>query len=235
MPPHSFRLLVFDVDGTLVDSQAAIVAAMNRTFDELGLTPPDPASTRRVVGLSLDDAVARLLPADAGPDLIAEAARRYKHAFYAARHEPGHAEPLFPGVAETLPVLDHPQVCLGIATGKSRRGLVATLEHHGLDGHFVTLQTADDGHGKPHPRMLEAAMMDVGAEPAETVLVGDTVFDMEMARSAGTAALGVGWGYHPVADLRGAGAHRILDRFAELPAVLAALSGTCAASDGGTG
>ncbi len=231
MPPHRFRLLVFDVDGTLVDSQAAIVAAMNRTFEELGLTAPDPASTRHVVGLSLDEAVARLLPADAGPDLIAEAAQRYKHAFYTARHEPGYEEPLFPGVAETLPRLNHPQVCLGIATGKSRRGLVATLEHHGLDGHFVTLQTADTGHGKPHPRMLRDAMAEVGAEPGETVVVGDTVFDMEMARSAGTAALGVGWGYHPVADLRGAGAQRILDRFAELPAVLNELSHACASDD----
>ena len=226
MPPHRFRLLVFDVDGTLVDSQAAIVAAMNRTFDELGLTPPDPASTRHVVGLSLDEAISRLLPSDAGPDLLAAALQRYRHAFYTARRQPEHAEPLFPGVAETLPLLDHPQVCLGIATGKSRRGLLATLEHHGLDGHFVTLQTADDGQGKPHPRMLHEAMRDVGADPAETVVVGDTVFDMDMACNVGAPALGVSWGYHPVADLKAAGARRILGRFTELPAVLEELSST---------
>lgn len=231
MPPHRFRLLVFDVDGTLVDSQAAIVAAMNRTFDALGLPPPTPAQTRRVVGLSLEEAVARLLPPDAGPALIARAAQHYKHAFYTARHEPGYAEPLFPDVAETLPRLNHPQVCLGIATGKSRRGLMATLAHHGLSAHFVTLQTADGGHGKPHPRMLHDAMRDVGAEPDETLVIGDTVFDMEMAHSAGTPALGVGWGYHDAAELTAAGAQRILDRFAELPNVLEELSRACASDD----
>ena len=120
-----------------------------------------------------------------------------------------------------LAALDHPQVCLGVATGKSRRGLEATLQRHGLAGRFVTLQTADDGPGKPHPRMLQAAMHDVGAEAHETVLIGDTVYDIEMAANAGTPALGVAWGYHPAEELTQAGARRVLGHFAELPAALA--------------
>jgi phosphoglycolate phosphatase len=220
MPDHRFRLIVFDCDGTLVDSQATIVAAMRETFDGLGLPAPSAARTRRVVGLSLDEAIARLLPDPDDTDVLRRGVELYKHAFMAARQRPDHTEPLFPGVAETLAALNHPRVCLGIATGKSRRGLDATLARHDLAGHFVTLQTADQGPGKPHPRMLRDAMADVGARPEETILIGDTVFDMEMAANAGTAALGVAWGYHEPDELHAAGARRVLDDMAEIPPAL---------------
>jgi phosphoglycolate phosphatase len=229
--PHPFRLIVFDVDGTLVDSKAGILAAMTRTFAELGLPAPDPMATRRVVGLSLHEAIGRLLPDDAGGDLVERAAETYRHAFAEERRKPDYQEPLFPDAAETRRALDHPQVCLGVATGKSRRGLAATLAHHGLDHHFVTLKTADDGPGKPDPHMLRDAMADVGAEPHETVLVGDTVYDMTMARRAGSPALGVAWGNHPPDELHEAGARHILERFVDLPTVLQELTPACASDD----
>lgn len=218
---HGYRLIVFDVDGTLVDSQHGIVAAMHAAFAALDLPAPSPAAVRRVVGLSLDEAVGRLLPPEAGADLLEPATRAYKSAFKDLRRRPDYHEPLFPDARETLAALDTPAVCLGIATGKSRRGLDATLARHGLDRHFVTRHTADGGPGKPHPRMLAEAMAAVGATPAETVLIGDTVYDMEMARNAGTDALGVAWGYHPADELASAGARRVLDSFTALAPALA--------------
>ena len=218
--PHPYALIVFDVDGTLVDSQAGIVASMADAFAEIGLDAPSADQTRRVVGLSLDEAVARLLPDGLDDPRLDTAVKAYKHAFMARRARPDYDEPLFPGAREVLARLDHPQVCLGVATGKSKRGLDATLAHHDLTRFFVTAQTADGGPGKPHPRMLQAAMRDVGAEPHETLLIGDTVFDVEMAGNAGVTAFGVGWGYHDPAELSRAGARTILASFDDLDAQL---------------
>ena len=220
---HAFRLIVFDVDGTLVDSQAGIAAAMADAFAESGLEAPRPEAVRRVVGLSLEAAVANLLDGsghDAAP--VGRIAESYRRAFVALRSQPDYREPLFPGAREALDALDGSGVCLGVATGKSRRGLMATLERHGLGERFVTLQTADHGPGKPHPEMLHRAMRDVGADPRQTVLIGDTTFDMMMACEAGTGAVGVGWGYHAPDELRAAGATRVVGRFDELPGALAA-------------
>lgn len=218
--PHPYRLIVFDVDGTLVDSQAGIVAAMADTFQRIGLTDPGAEATRRVVGLSLDEAIARLLPQGAEDARLAEAVAAYREAYLARRSQPDYEEPLFPGARAALVALDHPEVCLGVATGKSRRGLDATLERHGLTGRFVTTQTGDEGPGKPHPRMLVDAMRDVGAEPRETLLIGDTVFDVQMAANAGVPAYGVAWGYHRSEELSQAGARAILESFDELCARL---------------
>ena len=150
-----------------------------------------------------------------------EIADHYRRAFLEMRIQPDHHEPLFPGARDALAALDAIGVNLGIATGKGRRGLIATLDSHNLVNHFVTLQTADDGPGKPHPGMLRRAMQETGSEPERTVLIGDTVFDMEMARSAGVRALGVSWGYHPTDELQAAGAARIIDSFAQLiPALI---------------
>ncbi|MBK1670457.1 hypothetical protein CKO28_20745 [Rhodovibrio sodomensis] len=218
--PHPYALIVFDVDGTLVDSQAGIVASMADAFAEIGLDAPGAERTRRVVGLSLDEAVARLLPGGLDDPRLDRAVAAYKRAFMARRTRPDYDERLFPGVRAVLARLDHPQVCLGVATGKSKRGLDATLAHHDLARFFVTTQTADGGPGKPHPRMLEAAMREVGAAPHETLLIGDTVFDVEMAGHAGVAAFGVGWGYHDGEELLRAGARTVLRSFDELHAQL---------------
>jgi phosphoglycolate phosphatase len=195
-----FRLVVFDCDGTLVDSQHAIVAAMQIAFGEMGLDEPDPSSVRHVVGLTLEDAIARLLPR-ALPELHRQTAAAYRRAFQTLRSRPDHQEPLFEGIGAVIDALAGAGILLGVATGKSRRGLVATLDRHGLGNRFVTLQTVDDNPGKPAPGMLLRAMLEAGVEPDETAMVGDTMYDIEMARNAGTAAIGVAWGYHVAEEL----------------------------------
>ena len=204
------RLAVFDCDGTLVDSQHSIIACMSAAFTAAGLAAPTAEAVRRVVGLPLAASVARLSPLLAAAE-CARVAELYKQAFTDMRSGAPIDEPLFPGVLELLDALAAEGVLLGVATGKGRRGLRITLEHHGLVGRFVTLQTADDAPGKPHPEMLRRAMAETGADPAATAMIGDTTFDILMALNAGTAAIGVGWGYHPPEELRAAGAHEVVD------------------------
>ena len=199
------RLAIFDCDGTLVDGQHSICTAMIRTFEGANLTPPERHRILDVVGLSLVPAIARLLPeADAG--LHIAMAERYKTAFHDLRAEGAVHEPLFDGIAALIARLDEKGWLLGIATGKSDRGLALVLGAHGLTHKFVTLQTADHHPSKPHPAMLVQAMADAGAGPQTTVMIGDTSFDMEMAVAAGAKPLGVGWGYHAPDILTAAGA-----------------------------
>jgi phosphoglycolate phosphatase len=204
------KLVVFDCDGTLVDSQHMIVAAMERAFAGFGIATPGRADILSIVGLSLDEAVRRLVPPTTDI-IIPELAEAYKSAFGALRRDMAHQEPLYPGVRETLHALaNEPGVVLGVATGKSRRGLAAVLEREGFTDLFITLQTADTHPSKPHPAMLQAAMAEAGTEAHRTLMVGDTTYDIGMARDAGARAIGVAWGYHPVAELEAAGAHRVL-------------------------
>lgn len=209
------RLALFDCDGTLVDSQFSIIDAMTTAWGEHGLGVPDPMAVRRIVGLSLVEAVAALLPGRTDTFHVA-VAESYKAAFSASRQRGEVDEPLFPGILETLDALEGAGVLLGVATGKSRRGLDAVLKGHGLTGRFVTLQTADSGPGKPHPHMVHRALADTGAVEAGTVMIGDTTYDIQMARSARVASVGVSWGYHPVAELTAAGANRIVHRGREV-------------------
>lgn len=204
----SNRLAVFDCDGTLVDSQHGICTAMVRAFEDEKLAAPDRASILSVVGLSLPLAIARLLP-DAERDFHDHLSERYKLAFQQLRRENAVSEPLYPGIAELIRALDADGWLLGVATGKSDRGLKLCLSHHGIHAHFVTLQTADRHPSKPHPSMLLTAMAEAGAAPESTVMIGDTSFDIDMALTAGVHALGVGWGYHAPADLIAAGAHAV--------------------------
>lgn len=215
------RLIAFDFDGTLVDSQRAITEAMALAFREAGREAPPACRVRRVVGLRLEEAIARLLDAtaekaaDAGA-LVPGIAASYRRAFAGLRDRPDFDEPLVEGAREVIEELDRSGVILAIATGKNRRGLVASLERHGLDSHFTTLKTADDGPGKPHPGILLDAMAEVGVRPEETLLIGDTIYDIQMARNAGAAALGVAWGYHETGELLAAGAAAVLSDFAQL-------------------
>ncbi len=216
------RLVMFDCDGTLVDSQHMIFAAMNHAFDQHGMACPDLDSVRRVVGLGLVEAIEALVP-HLDRDAHVTLAESYKDAFGHLRHDPLHAEPLFPGVREALSALSGAGYLLGIATGKSRRGLASTLNLHGLRDLFVTLQTADDAPGKPHPGMLENALRATGARREDTVMIGDTVFDIRMARNAGIHPLGVSWGYHSAEELADAGARHVLDDYAGLSPWLGSL------------
>jgi phosphoglycolate phosphatase len=215
------RLAVFDVDGTLSDSQHHIHAAMRFAFAAQGLEPPGLAEVRRIVGLSLPQATAQLLPgADAAT--LAGLVQGYKQSYFAARSVA--PAPLFAGAAETLRRLAaREDIVLGIATGKSRRGLDALLGHHGLTGIFTTRQVADDHPSKPDPAMLLAALAQTGVAATDAVMIGDTSFDIEMARAAGVRSIGVGWGYHDAAALVTAGASRMVTDFAALEAACDAL------------
>lgn len=219
MGETTLRLAVFDVDGTLVDSQHTIVAAMRTAFTGERQRPPEPSAVRRVVGLSLVEAIRRLSPS-AGSGTHHALGERYKEAFHRL-HRAGDADdPLFPGAREVLDLLEGSGWLLGVATGKGRRGLDATLAWHGLEDRFVTVQTADVALGKPDPDMLLRAMAETGAEAGATVMIGDTSYDMRMAQNAGTAAIGVAWGYHPADELRAAGADAVVEAFDDLPAAV---------------
>jgi phosphoglycolate phosphatase len=213
------RLAIFDCDGTLVDSQHNIIMAMNDAFDHAQLGPPGRAATLGVVGLSLIEAMQVLLP-DADPKFHAAMAENYKQAFWRLRGNGLVDEPLYDGIADAIDALEADGWLLGVATGKSDRGLAICLDHHGLTHRFVALQTADRHPSKPHPSMIETAMVEAGASPETTVMIGDTSFDMMMARTARVRALGVSWGYHPAEDLHAAGAHAVADHPRELMELL---------------
>ena len=210
------KLVIFDCDGTLVDSQHIIVTAMTRAFDAHGLVPPPRDQVLSIVGLSLPIAVARLMP-DADASLVATVSDAYRDAFGDLRRGQNHNEPMFPGALDAIQQLAaRPDVVLGVATGKSRRGVAALFERFEIAPHFVTIQTADTHPSKPHPSMILTAIAEAGTEAANTVMIGDTTYDIEMARSAGVGAIGVSWGYHPAPALEAAGAHIIIGRCDEL-------------------
>ena len=214
------RLAVFDCDGTLVDSQANIVTAMRHAFDRQRMIPPEPQRIRRIVGLSLVESMEILLP-EGDNALHRQLADDYKNAFHLMRGQGALiAEPLYPGIREILDELHSRGWLLGVATGKSDRGLALLLEHHGLTGHFITLQTADRHPSKPHPSMLHAAIDEAGGHVQSSAMIGDTYFDMEMAVNAGVHAIGVDWGYHATDELTQAGAVTVV---ADTQALLAAL------------
>lgn len=215
------RLAVFDCDGTLVDSQANICRAMEAAYAGAGLPPPPRVAIRGIVGLSLVEAVAVLAP-DAPPALHEQLAEDYKAAFRAMRAAGElEVEPLYDGLLAALDTLSADGWLLGVATGKSDRGLAHVLAHHGLAGRFVTLQTADRHPSKPHPSMLHEAMAQAGTDPHMTAMIGDTSYDMEMARAAGVRAVGVTWGYHDAAQLWAAGADAVVHDYADVQGALA--------------
>jgi phosphoglycolate phosphatase len=201
----SHRLAVFDCDGTLIDGQASICDAMAEAFAAASLPPPDRNAVRRAVGLSLPQAVLRLLP-DGDEALLLKVVEGYKQAFRTAREAGSLAQPLYPGMAALLAELSAAGWLLGVATGMSDRGLAHCLATHGLRDLFVSLQTADRHPSKPHPAMLQAALLEAGAAPDQAVMIGDTVFDIQMAGAAGVCGIGVDWGYHEPHELITAGA-----------------------------
>ena len=215
------RLVVFDCDGTLVDSQHSICAAMTRAFEDVKLAPPERLAILSVVGLSLPNAMAQLLP-NAESEFHDHLADRYKRAFQGLRRDQGVQEPLYPGMADLIVELDAAGWLLGVATGKSDRGLNLCLTHHGVIDRFVTLQTADRHPSKPHPSMLLTAMAETGAAPETTVMIGDTSFDMDMGHAAGVRAIGVGWGYHRPDMLLASGAQAVAMDSAQLRAHIGA-------------
>ena len=217
------RLAIFDCDGTLVDSQINICLAMEDCFARAGLAAPCRERARRVVGLSLVEAMRAMLP-EADPEFHVTLAEDYKLAFHRLRGQGLVDEPLYEGVTDLIDAVESDGWLLGIATGKSDRGLGLCLAHHGLSRRFVTLQTADRHPCKPHPSMVEQAMADAGADRASTIMIGDTSFDMAMGRAAGVTAIGVAWGYHEPRELRDAGAHHVADHPSDILELIKALA-----------
>ena len=210
------KLVVFDMDGTMIDTQALISEHMAATFLGAGLDAPTAAQSRRVIGLSLPIALARLANTDDAV-LIDKLVDDYRAHYRASLITDGDREGLFPGALEALSALRaQDDVLLGIATGKGLNGVHRILALHGLTDYFVTLQTPDHNPSKPHPGMLETAMRETGATPAETVMIGDTTFDIEMGVAAGCRTIGVTWGYHEPRELIAVGADAMIDRYDQL-------------------
>ncbi|MFS8038761.1 HAD-IA family hydrolase [Xanthobacter sp. AM11] len=218
----ALTLVLFDCDGTLVDSQHMIVAAMRDAHAVHALQLPDRERLLSVVGLSLPEAFAVLSQGDRSYPVEAMV-DTYRAAFMRLR-DAQPPEPMFPGAREVLDALrQRDDMVLGMVTGKARRGVDRVLKAHGMEGWFSTIQTADDAPSKPHPAMVLQAMAEIGARPEETVVVGDTTYDISMALKAGASALAVGWGYHDDAALLEAGAGRLVTSFADVPGAIAEL------------
>jgi phosphoglycolate phosphatase len=205
------RLAIFDCDGTLVDSGATIARALGLAFEQNGLKLPSLEVSRKVIGLSLTEAMSVLLPR-ASREMHLALVEDYKRAFWNLREAGEVEEPLFDGILELLDALESDGWLLGVATGKSDRGLRLCLESHGIHARFVSLQTADQHPSKPHPSMVKKAIAEAGAAPSSSIVVGDTSFDMAMALSAGARGIGAGWGYHEADELLEAGAIAVAAR-----------------------
>lgn len=193
---------------------------MEAAFRAHNLDIPTARDVRRTMGLPLDAAIERLVPTHASPD-IGDLVAAYRSANNERRRNDADEEPIFPGVREVLATLTESGYTLGVATGKSRRGLQETLRRHDLTDYFQTLKSADDGPGKPHPAILRDAMTETGAVPAGTVMIGDTTYDIQMAVNAESLSIGVAWGYHETEELSATGANCIAQSFHQLPALIA--------------
>ncbi|MFK4002891.1 HAD-IA family hydrolase [Qipengyuania sp. NPDC077563] len=209
------RLVIFDCDGTLVDGQAAICDTMDEAFAAARLSSPDRNEVRRMVGLSLPQALRQLAPGatDDQRDIALDA---YKSGYRDRRFKGTLEEPLYDGMAELIDRLVDAGWLLAVATGKSDRGLHSCLDMHGIKHHFVSLQTADRHPSKPHPSMIEQALAEADVASDCAVMIGDTTFDIEMARAAGVRAIGVAWGYHEPSELLEAGAQGVAGTMQEL-------------------
>lgn len=216
------RLVVFDMDGTLIDSQDVIIEAMRRAFARLDFPAPTDEQTRSIIGLSLDKAVTTIAPY-LSPSEVAAGVEAYRSSFIDMRAESGAeaAAPMYPGARAALDRLHRQdETLMGVATGKARRGLDHAYASHGIGQYFVTHQTADGHPSKPHPSMLFQALNDTGVEVARAVMIGDTEFDIAMGKAAGFKTIGVSWGYHLLDRLKVASPDFIIDSYDDLDETL---------------
>ncbi|GAB4357539.1 MAG: HAD-IA family hydrolase [Gammaproteobacteria bacterium] len=211
-----FRLLIFDWDGTLMDSEARIVACIRAATEEMGLRTLSNDHMKNVIGLGLAEAIQMLFPGsddDFGREFVA----RYRKHFFRAEENP---TPLFEGAYATLQSLYEQGYWMAVATGKGRRGLDQALERTGCGDFFLTTRCADEAPSKPHPEMLLAILEELGVDADDTLMIGDTEYDMQMARSAGTHALAVSYGVHELERLLNHQPLGFVDDIRELPAWL---------------
>lgn len=211
------KLALFDVDGTLVDSGRLIHEVMARTFEHHGHDRPHYDATRSIIGLTLDTAIARIMGVEEIDDQIRAMTQHYKDTYGPVRLEPGFQEPLYDGVGDMIAALvAREDVLVGAVTGKARRGLDLIRHTHGFENVFFVSRTADDCPSKPHPAMVLECCGETGVTPASTFVVGDAIYDMQMATSAGARAIGVSWGYSSREALIATGAHAILGKPGDL-------------------
>jgi len=223
--PQPLRLVIFDLDGTLIDSAGGIHSCILKSLERHALPPVSFDFVRGGIGLGLAAAWKRLVP-EADEEMVIALTDTYREFFLASRAAGEEQDPLFPGTKEALVALDQAGHLLGIATNKGRPGVHHALDLHNLDGLFVVIRSAHDGHPKPHPDAIHDILAKTGVEARHTVFVGDTETDMLTAENAGVAALGVAWGYHSPETLRRTGARAIAQDFSELPALVAELIGS---------
>ena len=217
----TLKLAIWDMDGTIVDSREVIQTAMVRAFEAIDQEPPSYEQTRKIVGLGLEEACRLLAPEGADIPGLVEA---YRNAFVARRAEPEFKEPLYDGALDTLSRLSADGWLIAMATGKSHRGLRAVFEMHPLEKYFDTIWCADDGPGKPHPFMCEQAMSALGAEPHQSLIIGDAIHDIRMGLNAGIHTLGVSWGFGAAEELSEVGAHEVHHDYETLNASLDAFA-----------
>ena len=204
------KLALFDCDGTLVDSGRLIHEVMIRTFEHHGHERPHYDATKSIIGLTLDTAIARIMGVEVD-DHIRAMMQHYKDIYGPVRQEPGFQEPLYDGIDEMMAALvAREDVLIGAVTGKARKGLDLIRTAHGFEDIFFVSRTADDCPSKPHPAMVLECCAETGIDPQDTLVVGDAIYDMQMARSAKAGAIGVAWGYSTADALRQHGAQDVL-------------------------
>lgn len=215
------KLVLFDCDGTLVDSAGLIHAVIERTFEQFGQEPPALAATKSIIGLTLDIAIARLQGKHHVDPQAVEMANYYKSIFAEVRGNGAATERRFDGIAEVIAALAaREDVLIGAVTGKSRRGLNVILDSNGWRDHFFVSRTADDCPSKPHPAMVTECCDETGIAAQDTIVIGDAIYDMQMAKAAGARPIGVAWGYCSVEDLWQTGADAVVERPADLLAYI---------------
>lgn len=209
------KLVLFDCDGTLVDSAGLIHETMRRTFIHFGKPEPTFAETKSIIGLTLDIAIARMQGKHHVEQEDLDMMAYYKSLFSVVRNDLDFREPLFDGIRDLMDVLEaRDEILIGAVTGKSRRGLDLVTETHGFK--FIASRTADDCPSKPHPAMVTECCDETGMTASDTVVIGDAIYDMQMAKAAGAKAIGVAWGYASVDELMAAGADVIVSHPGEI-------------------
>jgi len=213
------RVVAFDLDGTLLDSVNSIVNGVITCWDACGFPVPDKEQIRRIIGLPWEESIRELLPG-AGENEFAQIKAYHAEVANGVRPRPESQELVFPGIIEVLDQIDLSGYLLSVITSRSSGRLHELLDYNGIGERFIILKTTDNGPGKPSPFLMNQMLSELGIDKKDAVMVGDTTFDMLMARNAGTTAIGVTWGVHEAKELSEAGAQKIIDKVYNLPSAI---------------